>query len=363
MRIGILSTFVGNFGKPGFYNVQEIGLARELSKLVDELILYKAIPAGEPRSEGTVPGCGNTVFYQIPTQATGINGKWDASIMDPTLDAILYFSDTQLAVPSIDQWCRKNQVKLYPYIGVVESHSTNAIIKTVINFLFSRNVKVYKQCKCFVKNPDVARRLNEKGVKNTVVAPVGIDLSLLHENYETADPDALKVKWGFSPSDKVLLFIGRMTEEKQPLRMIELFKELSGKEKRYKLLMIGKGELLDAAKQAAQGADVRFVEQVPNRDMWELYRIADAFVNLNQQEIFGMAILEAMYYECKVVAWKAPGPSFIIGEDKYGSLCESNAEILSAIVKNGIDPAAAHARIINSFTWESAAKLIYREIS
>lgn len=26
--------------------------------------------------------------------------------------------------------------------------------------------------------------------------------------------------------------------------------------------------------------------------------MADSFVNLNQQEIFGMAILEAMYYGC-----------------------------------------------------------------
>lgn len=44
---------------------------------------------------------------------------------------------------------------------------------------------------------------------------------------------------------------------------------------------------------------VQLVENIPNSDIWELYRLADAFLNLNLQEIFGMAILKAMHYGCK----------------------------------------------------------------
>lgn len=33
-----------------------------------------------------------------------------------------------------------------------------------------------------------------------------------------------------------------------------------------------------------------------------------------------MAILEAMYYGCKVVAWDAPGPNLIIENGKSGWL-------------------------------------------
>ena len=362
MKIGILLTYVAEYGKSGFYNNQETGLAKELSKLVDGLIIYKAVAATEKPEEIPFSECPHTVLKRVPTKANGMNGVWDCSVMDPSLDAIIYFSDTQLAVPSVYKWCREHQVKLFPYIGVSESHSTSAVKRMVMDFFFSRNVSVYKKCVCFVKTPDVEAALAKKGIQNTVVTPVGIDVSLLHEEYKKADLDALKVKWGFAPEDKILLFIGRMTEEKQPQLMIKIFQRVYREQPRYKLLMVGKGELLDAVRQAAQGLPVKFVEQVPNADIWELYRIAEAFVNLNRQEIFGMAILEAMYYECKVIAWKAPGPNFIIGGEPYGCLRDSDEGMIAAIEKNDIDTQAAHQRILDSFTWASTAKLMREQI-
>ncbi len=110
--------------------------------------------------------------------------------------------------------------------------------------------------------------------------------------------------------------IGRMIDEKQPVRMIDILAKIREKDTSYKLLMVGTGELKTAVEDRIEKFNlqdiVQVVERIPNSDIWELYRLAGAFVNLNQQEIFGMAILEAMYYGCKVVAWKAPGPNLII---------------------------------------------------
>lgn len=362
MKVGVLLTFVADYGKSGFYNNQEIGLTKALSRYADEVLVYRAVPVSAQQEEWPVPGCSNAVLKQIPTPSKGINGIWDCSVMDPFLDALIYFSDNQLAVPSVYRWCAQHHVKLFPYIGVIESHSTSAFKRFVMDLLFSRNARVYKKCKCFVKTPGVGAALEKFGI-HSVIAPVGIDTSLLKEGYAKADVNALKTKWGFSAEDRILLFIGRMIDEKQPLRMIDIFKALSQKDKHYKLLMVGKGELLEAVKQAAQGLNVQFIEQVPNSEIWELYRIADSFVNLNQQEIFGMAILEAMYYECKVVAWKAPGPNFIIGDGNCGCLCGSNEEIIAAVQNSQIDTAAAHKKIIDKFTWESTSKLIVNVIS
>ena len=50
MRIGLLITSIGNFGKKGFYNMQEVGLAKELDKLIDEVIVYKAVPMSVEKS-------------------------------------------------------------------------------------------------------------------------------------------------------------------------------------------------------------------------------------------------------------------------------------------------------------------------
>ncbi|MCD8016080.1 MAG: glycosyltransferase [Lachnospiraceae bacterium] len=359
MRVGLLITSISNFGEKGFYNSQEVGLAKELSLLVKELIIYKLIPADQQKSESKVDGCRYAVMKMIPAKNQGINGLLDVTELDKTLDAIIYFSDTQICVPKVYKWAQKNGVMLFPYIGVLESHSTSKLKKAITDFLFKRNLAVYKNCHCFVKTPTVEQELCNKGVSNITVTPVGLDLSLLHQNYEEADKTELKLKYGFKPNEKVILFIGRLIEEKQPLRMVEIFSRLHQQDSNYRLLMVGTGPLKDAVdgkiKNKDLADDVVQIEKIPNSDIWELYCLADCFVNLNQQEIFGMAILEAMYYGCKVVAWNAPGPDFIIEDGVSGYLVRSDDAVIEKCCTMSDVSEEAHKRVADSFTWKSTA--------
>lgn len=360
MRIGLLITSIGNFGQKGFYNAQEIGLAKELDKLFDEVIVYKAVPLSAGKSESLIDGCEHSTLYQVPVKSHGINGEWDCSVMDTTLDALIYFSDTQLAVPKVFKWCCKNNIQMYPYIGVIESHSTSKLKKYLIDVMFKRNVEVYKKCTCFVKTPIVEERLDKLGITRTVVTPVGLDVSLLCADYDKASAGDIKKKYGYAETDKVLLFIGRLIEEKQPKRMIEILSEIRKRDQNYKLLMVGTGDLKATVEVRIKDLNlqdaVQMVERIPNSEIWELYRLAHAFVNLNQQEIFGMAILEAMYYGCKVVAWKAPGPNLIIENGKSGWLADSNQEVVQCIENKIEMSSAAHTRIVSNFMWDNTAK-------
>ena len=90
--------------------------------------------------------------------------------------------------------------------------------------------------------------------------------------------------------------------------------------------------------------------------------MADSFVNLNRPEIFGMAILEAMYYSCKVVALKAPGPDLIIENGKSGWLVRYDEEVIEKIMDNSDISKEAHMRVIDEFTWESSAKKILKAV-
>lgn len=364
MRIGLLITSIGNFGQKGFYNAQEIGLAKELDRLFDEVIVYKAVPLSAEKSKSLIDSCEHATLYHVPVKSHGINGDWDCSIMDTTLDALLYFSDTQLAVPKVFKWCCKNNIQMYPYIGVIESHSTNQWKKKIIDAMFKRNVAVYKKCTCFMKTPIVEKRLARLGITRTVVTPVGLDVSLLHDDYKNDSAGDIKKKYGYAEKDKVLLFIGRLIEEKQPITMIDILFEIRKKDQTYKLLMVGTGELKASVEARIKDLDlhdaVQMVERIPNSDIWELYRMADTFVNLNQQEIFGMAILEAMYYGCKVVAWKAPGPNLIIENGKSGWLAESNQEVMQCIESKKEMSSAAHTRIVTSFMWDNTARKMAR---
>ncbi|XRG77811.1 glycosyltransferase [Rossellomorea sp. GAMAL-10_SWC] len=363
MKVGLLITSIGNFGQKGFYNSQEIGLAKELDKIFDEVIIYKLITKDKKFISDKVVGCNHTTINFIPSKHSGINGFLDFNTLDNTIDALVYFSDTQLMVPKVYKWCKKNGITLIPYIGVVESHSESKIRKVIINALFKRNVSVYKKCTCMVKNPQVHKVLKEQKVKNCRIGPVGLDLSIMKTKYAGKSVAKLKVKWGFESSDKVLLFIGRLVHEKQPLKLLEIFEQIYKKDITFKLLIIGTGYLKHEIKRAVLEKNlsdsVKIIEKVPNTEIWELYRISNAFINLNKQEIFGMAILEAMYYECKVVAWEAPGPNYIIENGISGILCKSDKDLVKGVLTHYENIGrAAHNRVIDEFTWAKTAKVI-----
>lgn len=358
MKIGILITSISNFGQKGFYNAQEIGLAKAVAKLCGKVKVYKLIPIDQDKKTEKI--CENAEIHFIPAKNSGINGVMNVEELDKSLDALIHFSDTQFSVPKVYAWCRKNGIQYVPYIGVLESHSTSKLKQVITNLLFQRNIAVYRNCVCCVKTPTVQKLLKEMGVKKTVVVPVGLDLDLLHADYETASISGLKKKNGYHESDKVLLFIGRMIDEKQPVRMIDIMAGIRKKDAAYKLLMVGTGELKAAVEARIKELDlqdaVQLVERIPNCDIWELYRMADSFVNLNQQEIFGMAILEAMYYGCKVVAWNAPGPNLIIESGKSGWLVKSDEEVIEKIIDKTDVSVEAHHRVLRDFSWESSAK-------
>lgn len=363
MKIGILITSVGAFGKTGFYNSQEIGLAKELAALYEEIIIYKAVDYLDEISVNSIDGYRNIRFIQVPARKIGTNGFIDCRTMDSSIDVLVYFSDTQLAVSTVYRWCTRNRIKMFPYIGVTKSHSNSGVIQFMINLLFKKNITVYKKCTCFVKTPSIKYELNSLGVNNCIVAPVGLDVSLINKDYKNIDADTIKYEIGFVPGDKVLLFIGRLTEEKQPKKMIEVFKEINRIKPEYKLLMVGKGELKEEVISLIDSYnlrdDVQIIDQISNSDIWKLYRIADCFVNLNRQEIFGMAILEAMYYGCKVVAWEAPGPSFIIENGKSGYIVNNDTSLIDNIINNVTDISqVAHERVLGKFTWKSAAAIM-----
>lgn len=363
MRIGLIVTSIGDFGHKDFYNRQEAGLAKALDALFDEVKIYKLIPIRQKGGIELIDGCIHASLQLIPAKSFGTNGRIKTNILDKSLDALIYFSDTQFAVPRIYRWAYRNHVKFFPYIGVIESHSRNKWKRRITDFLFCRNLCIYKRNICLVKTPIVREKLRRLKVERTIVAPAGLDVSLLKTDYKDYNIKDLKKKYNYQENDKVLLFIGRLVEEKQPERMIKLFIELEKMDRDYRLLMIGSGPFEKRIEQlikiSGKTEKICQINCIPNVDIWELYRIADVFINLNQAEIFGMSILEAMYYECKVVAWKAPGPNFIIEDGLSGYLVENDTDAVQKIINYNEEVGLyAHKRVMSCFTWMNTAAII-----
>jgi 1,2-diacylglycerol 3-alpha-glucosyltransferase len=153
--------------------------------------------------------------------------------------------------------------------------------------------------------------------------------------------------------------------------MLDIFQQVYGQHPDAHLVMIGKGVLLDSIRRRIEQEHltdrVSLVPQISNDKIWKYYVAADVFANLNKVEIFGMAMLEAMYYECPVVAWRAPGPDYIFKDCVTGYLCDSGdemvqriGEILEKRPEELIRKAKQHVE--QDFMWDSTANIIEKLI-
>lgn len=362
LTIGILDTTVGTVQGGKYYNTQEIGLAKALSVYVKFIWVYKVyVGKGKALTETPV-GYDNVCIKYIPVRALGQNGMLPCEKLDKECKTLIYFSDTQTILPRVYRWCKKNDIILMPYIGVTKSHSENRIKKWLVDLLFMRSLKVYRKCKCLTKTERVRDELYQRGVNHIEIAHVGLDTTLCNEEYQKTDKNELRGKYGFTERDKIVLFVGRFCQEKRPIDMVVIFARIYERNPEYKLLMIGNGELFGntqelITKKGLKQA-VRLITQVPNDKMWEIYSMSDYYINLNKQEIFGMALLEAMYYGCLVIAHSAPGPDAIIENGVSGWIVEEDDDIISHLEENNVMRVSAKHRVMEHFTWEKTAETV-----
>lgn len=361
MKLAVISLNTERKNLSQYYNSQAEGLAKALAAMGHEMTVYHPVPDLGMKQESLRKGDVQIVY--IRCRHIGKHALLDLSMLDSDKDCYITASDNYLFLGAFYKWCRQHKILCLPYIGVISSNNSSPIKRKIVD-IFCNNVKYYKRMPTVVKTPALEARLKKEGAKQIFCVPVGLDLERLRQDYKEYGVEGLKKKWNFAETDRIILFVGRMTAEKQPEKMIDIFQHMFAYNPAYRLLMVGQGELLENVRNkiAAQGLEhvVTICEKVSNDRMWELYRMTDCYINLNTHEIFGMAILEAMYYENAVVALRAPGPELIIENGVSGQICDGEDELVQKALeadKYAIG-AAAHRHVTERFLWECLAKNI-----
>lgn len=121
---------------------------------------------------------------------------------------------------------------------------------------------------------------------------------------------------GFKNGKKVVLFLGRLTEQKGPVQFLHAAARVLSVRKDVLFVIAGKGELLplliNMAMQLQISQNVRFLGYVSDDDLRKIYKVADVYVMPSTSEPFGITALEAMSSGVPVIISRTSGVAEVV---------------------------------------------------
>ena len=208
----------------------------------------------------------------------------------------------------------------------------------------------------------IARRLEEAGVNNIVIRPLGVEI-------DTFRPDRRDRQWllkqlGLGDDARLLCFAGRPAKEKNVDVLIEAVQKLGAP---YHLVLVGAG--------AGMPEEDRVISMPYESDPKAVAKIiasCDAFVHANDKEPFGLIVLEAMACGRPVVGVNAGGVAETVDES-VGQLAASAdaddyAQAVEALFTRDIEAIgrAAREKAVSQFAWNRVFEdlcMVYGELT
>ncbi len=143
--------------------------------------------------------------------------------------------------------------------------------------------------------------------KDISVVPTGIDLSKFERGrYLPEEIEQLKQSYGIRPEDKVMLYLGRVSQEKNIGEIIAAMPEYMARREQVKFVIVGSGPELEKLQGMTSelGLSDRFI--FTGARPWDTiglyYRLGDVFVSASKSETQGLTYIEAMASGLPVVA-------------------------------------------------------------
>jgi len=178
----------------------------------------------------------------------------------------------------------------------------------------------------FVPSEPLKQVLEEWGVHNTRLVPLGVNTNNFHPN-----PDEVTKTEGTQ-----LLYVGRLAPEKNTATLFEAFRIVAARRPRaFQLRVIGDGPQREQLRRLEM--ETKSVKWIPYcSDPLELarhYRAADFFVHPGTQETFGLVALESQACGTPVVGIRGSRLDGIILHDQEGWATENDPEALADAIE------------------------------
>jgi len=163
----------------------------------------------------------------------------------------------------------------------------------------------------------MVEELSERGIQHTALWQRGVDTELFRP--DRAKPELRQRLLGsHSDSDALLLYVGRLSAEKQ----IERIRPVLDAMPQARLALVGDGPHRQQLEKVFAGSATTFVGYLGGEELAGAYASADAFLFPSSTETLGLVLLEAMAAGCPVVAARRGGIPDIVSDGLNGCLYE-----------------------------------------
>ena len=267
--------------------------------------------------------------------------------------------------------CAKNSDNVSMYSGPYWNMFMLKFTSPIYDALFIKSMNNNLKGK-FVKSILAKDFLEKKGFNNLTCIGVGLDMERFAEDSEMNAKTSEIVK--FMQENRCLLFIGRLNKNKNFPLLIEVYRKPEQ-------TSIGKimfksdesyvqGILKHYSNEVKNG--IYRIDRIPNQQLKYIYPLAKAFLLPSRKEIFGMVMLEAMYFGAPVITSKNGGSMSLIGDNGPGIMisdydADKWAEAVLKYLNNPIAAekitTSAHQLIKEQYNWDTIAKTVLKYLN
>ena len=224
---------------------------------------------------------------------------------------------------------KKLKDKLIIYHGPYASKYTKKYnIKCILSdFLIFFN-KEYKNTVCLTKSNLATQFLKNKGFTNVKTIGVGLDTDRFIKN--GANKESKPEYQG-----KNLLYIGKIEDRRNPLLLLEILNKI---EDNIKLIVIGNGnrkylkKFEENIKKYNLEKRIIYKSKMEQRELRKIYENNNVFLFPSKYEIFGMVLLEAMYFN-NIVISSVNGGSTTLIKDKINGYIIDGFDVDKLVLK------------------------------
>lgn len=172
--------------------------------------------------------------------------------------------------------------------------------------------------------------------RNIHIIPTGIEIDRFYkENNKEKEISELRKKLNISINDFVILFVGRLAQEKNVEELLEAQKEIIKHHKNVKLLIVGDGPDINKYKDLSIKYKIEnntiFTGKVSWFDMPKYYQIATVFATASRSETQGLTVVEAMAAEVPIVCVDDESFKIVVIDDLNGKLFQNKKEYVKII--------------------------------